>query len=48
MNSNNYSGFSGRNNLTANPKEEKLLADSKYQKKIVGAIANAVKRFFMN
>ena len=31
-----------------NPKEEKLLADSKYQKKIAGAIANAVKRFFMN
>lgn len=31
-----------------NPEEEKLLADEKYQKKIAGAIANAVKRFFMN
>lgn len=31
-----------------NPEEEKLLADEKYQKKIAGAIATAVKKFFMN
>lgn len=31
-----------------NPEEEKLLADAKYQKKVAGAIATAVKKFFMN
>lgn len=31
-----------------NPEEEKLLADEKYQKKVAGAIATAVRKFFMN
>lgn len=31
-----------------NPEEEKLLGDEKYQKKVAGAIATAVKKFFMN
>ncbi len=31
-----------------NPDEEKLLANEKYQNKLAGAIASAVKRYFMN
>ncbi len=31
-----------------NPDEEKLLASEKYQNKLAGAIASAVKRYFMN